>query len=144
MNVKDYSGTASDISQVFAGKKAPNRKEETRSSSEERQPAPLPRHSPGERFVKGPIPLDWLKAAASCGQRGEAVSLLMWYQAGLTRSNPVKLTPKVLGELKVHPKTARRILRRMQEVGLVNVEFRRGSSPVVTLLAQRKPTGADQ
>jgi hypothetical protein len=93
----------------------------------------LPKHREGERFIKGPIPLDWIKVASRCGYCAEAVGLLLWYASGLQRSNPCKLTPSILAELHVHPRTARRVLERFQEGGLVSVVFHRGRSPLVTL-----------
>src|SRR6056297_2005012 len=68
---------------------------------------PLPKHQAGERFIRGPIPLAWFKAASLCGERAEAVAVLLWYSAGYQRRNPIKLTPAVLRELRVHPKTAK-------------------------------------
>lgn len=96
----------------------------------------LPKHGKGERFIRGPIPLAWMKLAARCGNRAEAVALLLWYAAGFQRSNPVKLSKSILAELNVHPKTAKRVLVRMREIGLVDAEFHRGRSPVVTLTTQ--------
>jgi hypothetical protein len=55
------------------------------------------------------------------------------------RPNPVKLTPAILEELRVHPRTARRALQRMAELGLVKVEFHRGRSPQVTIRAPEPP-----
>ncbi len=97
--------------------------------------APLPRHGAGERFIRGPIPLTWFKSASTCGDRAEAVAVLLWYAAGYQRRNPVKLTPAILAELRVHPKTARRVLQRMADCGLVLVEFHRGRSPLVTIVS---------
>jgi len=94
---------------------------------------PLPQHCDGDHFVKGPIPMAWLRVASRCGYRAEAVGLLVWYAAGIQKSNPCKLTPKVLSELHVNPRTARRILERFAGAGLVVVEFHRGRSPVVTI-----------
>ena len=51
----------------------------------------------GERFIRGPIPLEWMKLAAKCGDRAEAVAVLLWYAAGFQRSNPVKLSQDDLG-----------------------------------------------
>ncbi len=75
----------------------------------------------------------WMRLAARCGNRSEAVALLLWYAAGFQRSNPVKLSKTILAELGVHTKTAKRVLIRMAEFGLVDVEFHRGRSPVVTI-----------
>jgi hypothetical protein len=94
----------------------------------------LPRHEPMEKFIKGPIPLEWMRKASLCGYSGGAVGLLLWYAAGWQKSNPVKLTPAILAELGVHPKTAKRVLLRLQSIGLVAADCRRGAAPVVTIL----------
>lgn len=93
----------------------------------------LPQHDEGDHFIKGPIPMAWIKVASRCGYRAEAVALLVWFAAGLQKSNPCRLTPKVLAELHVHPRTARRILERFMAAGIVNVQFHRGRSPLVTI-----------
>ena len=112
-----------------ANRKAPKR--ETRRSFD------LPRHGKGERFIRGPIPLEWMKLASKCGNRSEAVALLLWYAASLQRSNPVRLPKTILDELGVHTRTAKRVLVRMAEFGLVDVEFHRGRSPLVTITQPR-------
>jgi hypothetical protein len=94
----------------------------------------VPKHRPGEPFIKGPLPLTWFKVASTCGGRSVDVALLVWYAANWQRSNPAKLTPSILREFDVHPKTARAVLRKLAGVGLVSVEFHRGRSPLVTLL----------
>ena len=95
----------------------------------------------GDRFIRGPIPMDWLRAASRCGYRAEAVAVLLWYAAAWQKSNPAKLTPAVLSELHVHPRTARRVLVKFRDAGLVDVEFHRGRSPLVTIRPVQ--TGAD-
>lgn len=135
MNLETFSAKPGDLDVLFEVRserridKRANRSTSTSSSS------PLPRHQPGERFIRGPIPLAWFKAASTCGERAEAVAVLLWYAAGYQRRNPVKLTPVILGELGVHPKTARRVLARMSNRGLVHCEFARGRSPVVTIVS---------
>jgi len=94
----------------------------------------LPHPNKGEHFIKGPIPLNWIKLAAQCGGRGTEVGLLLWYAAGWQKRNPVKLTAAIRKQLGVHPKTTKRVLIRMEEVGLIKAKFHRGRSPVVTLL----------
>ena len=99
----------------------------------------LPRPKTGAKFIKGPLPLDWLRSASRCGNRAEAVALLLWYAAGWQKSNPAKLTPTILAELHVHPKTARRVLLQFQSAGLVDVVMKRGCSPLVTILSCEEP-----
>ncbi len=126
-----FFADGSDMAAFYAGQT--ERHGEGSTKRNVRRLVDLPKHGPGERFIRGPIPLEWMKLAAKCGGRAEAVAVLLWYAAGFQRSNPVKLSAKILAELHVHPKTAKRVLVRMKELGLVNVEFHRGRSPVVTI-----------
>lgn len=94
----------------------------------------LPRPNKGEGFIKGPIPFQWMRIATQCGGRGAEVGLLLWYAAGWQRKNPVKLTAAICKQLGVHPKTVKRVLTQMEAARLVKAVFRRGRSPMVTLL----------
>lgn len=133
MDVEAFSAGQDDVSGFYTGQ-GERRAGKPRSLPRKQSlRTDLPRHEPGERFIQGPIPLEWMKAAAMCGQRAEAVALLLWYAARWQKANPVKLTPKILAELGVHPKTARRVLGKMEAAGLVRAEFHRGRSPVVTI-----------
>lgn len=146
MDLEQFTASPSDVTAYYAGKPKPTSKRKTGTAKTTIKTSnKLPRHSDGDRFVKGPIPLDWIKAASRCGHRAEAVALLVWYAAGVQRANPCKLTPKVLAELHVHPRTARRILERFVHAGLAVVKFHRGRSPLVTITAidpQPETTGA--
>ena len=95
----------------------------------------LPRPQRGEKFVRGPIPLDWIKAAIPCGRKSINVVLALWYLAGFNRSNPIKLTPATLLDFGVSAESARSILKRFEQVGLVSVDRKRGRSPIVTIRA---------
>ena len=133
MNLDEFKAAESDVAAFYA-----NHPEDVGPRSQarprtKRVSAPLPRHGEGERFIRGPIPLEWMKLASRCGNRADAVAVLLWYAAGLQRTNPVKLSKSILAELRVHPKTAKRVLLRMADLGLLHVEFHRGRSPVVTL-----------
>ena len=131
MDLNSFSAKDSDVAGFYAGH--PERRIGESAKRSVRQLVELPRHGKGERFIRGPIPLAWMKLAAKCGNRSEAVALLLWYSAGFQRSNPVKLSKTILAELGVHPKTAKRALIRMAEFGLVRNEFQRGRSPLVTI-----------
>jgi hypothetical protein len=45
-----------------------------------------PRHSTGEKFLKGPIPLNWLSRASQLKGKSLQVGLSLWFLAGLTNS----------------------------------------------------------
>ena len=134
MDLETFRGSGTDVA-AFHAVQADRPADKT--PAKKRASVELPKHGKGERFIKGPIPLEWMKLASKCGNRSEAVAVLLWYAAGFQRSNPVKLSKTILAELKVHPKTAKRVLVRMSDLGLVDVTFHRGRSPVVTIV---KPT----
>lgn len=139
MNLDSFAASESDVAGFYAGQSerpTPPRRRKKHTQFK------LPKHADGERFVLGPIPLDWLGLASTCGARSDAVAILLWYSAGWQKANPVSLTQATLSTLRVHPKTARRVLRKMADLGLVAVEFHRGRSPLVTLLSPNsKPSG---
>lgn len=135
MNLESFTAKPGDLDVLFEVRSEKRIDKRAGVAEPSSTSAPLPRHQPGERFIRGPIPLPWFKAASSCGGRAEAVAVLLWYAAGYQRRNPVKLTPTILGELGVHPKTARRVLGRMSDRGLVRCVFARWRSPVVTIVS---------
>ena len=93
-----------------------------------------PRHRQGERFLKGPIPLYWLRRAASLGGKTLAVAVVICFKAGLTKKRTVRLTGKLLTEFSVGRKAGSRGLKKMESAGLVSVERHAGRCPMVTIL----------
>ena len=49
------------------------------SSGREKRP---PRHKPGEKFLKGPVPWQWVEAASRLPGKALAVGLAAWREAG--------------------------------------------------------------
>lgn len=45
----------------------------------------LRRHKPGEKFLKGPIPIDLLEMAANGPEKALHVALVIWFLAGMNR-----------------------------------------------------------
>jgi hypothetical protein len=132
MEAGRFAATPEDIAK-FQSQKAVSGK--TRKSRRIVPRLDIPRHSAGDQFVKGPIPMNWLRAADKCGYQAMAVAVALWFAAGLQNRNPVKLTPKMLTGLSVKTRTVREILDRMQDVGIIKAEFHRGRSPLVTILS---------
>lgn len=48
-----------------------------------------------EKFIKGPIPLDWISRANALPGKAGAVGLALWFLAGVQGSRTVKLTGEV-------------------------------------------------
>lgn len=133
LDLNTFSANRSDVAEAYASQDDRPKGKPTKPKAD--RSFDLPRHRDGERFIRGPIPLEWMKLASKCGNRAEAVAVLLWYAAGFQRSNPVKLSTKILTELGVHPRTAKRVLIRMEVLGLTKNEFKRGRSPVVLIKA---------
>ena len=94
----------------------------------------LPRHKPGEKFLKGPIPWQWLTKAAQQSGRALHVGLALWFWAGIKRSGQVALSISRLSMLGVSRFAAYRGLAALERVGLVAVHRQRGRKPIVTIL----------
>jgi hypothetical protein len=103
----------------------------------------IPRHKPGEKFLKGPIPLNWLGMAAAQPGKALHVGLAIWFWAGVRRSRQVPFRMLWLKTtLGVDRCSAYRGLDALERVGLVSVIRHRGRKSLVTLLDA--PAGLQQ
>jgi hypothetical protein len=95
-----------------------------------------PRHRADERFLRGPIPWDWLVRAARLPGHALHVGVALWHLSGLHRqSAQVVLHSAVLRELGIARTTAYRALTALEDAALIVVERHPGRLPRVTLLA---------
>jgi hypothetical protein len=95
---------------------------------------PSPQRTAG-RFLKGPIPLDWLAEAAILPGKALHVGLLLWYLAGLNkRRGDLPLSPSQLPVFGLNRYSAYRGVIRLEAAGLVTVARQRGRAPRVTLV----------
>lgn len=85
-------------------------------------------------FIKGPLPLDWMQAAARMPGRTLQVALVLWYLVGLKKSDTVRLSSEHLDLVGVSRDAKYDALQRLSAAGLVTVDQRPGRSPVVTLV----------
>ena len=103
------------------------------------QPAPLartslPTHKKGERFLKGPVPMSWLAAAAKQAGKALHVGIALWHLAAMKKSARVSLSGSVLSSFGVDRFAASRALTSLERAGLVQVERHDGWRAVVTIL----------
>ena len=100
---------------------------------------PRPRKSPpklraGAQFLKGPIPLDWLCAAARMPGKSLQVGIAVWFLSGLNRSCIISLSNKTSHRFGLDRNSKYRGLAWLEAQGLITVERKIGRAPVVTIL----------
>src|SRR5262249_23168429 len=96
-----------------------------------RRPAALKR---GEPFLKGPVPMMWLRAAAALSGKALHVGVEIWFQIGLKRSSEVALSLSRFKKSGISRSAASRGLAKLERAGLVSVIRLPGRKPVVTVL----------
>jgi len=93
-----------------------------------------------EGFVKGPIPLGWITAAAQRPGRALQVAIAIWYLAGFSNARTVKLRPSTIRLFGIDRHAAYRGLHALERARLVSVRRHRGRCPTVTILLGTEPT----
>jgi hypothetical protein len=104
---------------------------------------PLRRKSTG-RFLKGPIPLAWLAAAARQPGRALHVGIAVWFLAGMKRDRTVALSPSVLAELGVNRHAAYRAVGALERANLLSVSRKCGRAPIVSVIGECNGPGRGQ
>ena len=92
-------------------------------------------HKPGEKFLKGPVPLNWLTRAGQLPGKSLHVGIVLWFLAGLSGKRTVALPNGVLRLFGVDRHAKYRALQCLKQADLIKREQHDGRSPLVTLLA---------
>ena len=85
-------------------------------------------------FIKGPIPLDWLKKANNLGGSTGLVATMLWFYAGIACSKTIKLDSKIDDVTGLTRQTRQGILKNLEWHGLIKLFPQRGGYPRVTIL----------
>ena len=96
------------------------------------------------RFVKGPIPFDWLRAANALPGKAGAIGLALWFLKGVKQANTFAVTREVEELAACTRQAFARGLNALAQAGLITVETRRGARPVVTLIERPPKVGAGE
>ena len=86
------------------------------------------------RFLKGPIPWNWLSAAARLPGRALHVALSIRFWAGIKKTDRIAVSVSGLSELGLNRHAAYRGLQALEEAGLVSVVRHQGRKPWVTII----------
>ncbi len=87
-----------------------------------------------KRFLKGPIPLNWLGKAANQSGKALHVGIALWFLSGLKRSREIALSQSTLSLLGVTRHSGYRGLAELEKAGLVSVVRHPGRKSIVTIL----------
>ena len=86
--------------------------------------------------LKGPIPLDWLSAAARLPGKCLHVGIALWFVRGLERSGVVALSNLTALRFGLDRNAKYRALAWLEQAGLIAVERKLGRAPMVTILTR--------
>lgn len=87
-------------------------------------------------FLKGPIPIWWLNKASSLPGKALNVTLAIWWQHGMSKGGPIKLTKKALTYFNVSRYAVRTAIDGLERMGLIRAVRRPGSRPEITVLKE--------
>jgi hypothetical protein len=94
----------------------------------------LPRHKEGQRFLKGPIPMDWIIIASNLTGKALHVGIALWHLGGMKNTGEVKLSGKLRRKMGIQRTTGYNALDELENAQLVSVKRHRGRNPIVTIL----------
>lgn len=86
------------------------------------------------KFLKGPIPLEWLNKAANLPGKSLHVALALRFWAGIKKTQTVVLSNIALNSFGITRYSKKRALKNLELAGLVIVERHTGRAPIVTIL----------
>jgi hypothetical protein len=86
------------------------------------------------RFLRGPVPLDWLQQTAQLPGRAFHAGVALWFLDGFQQTGTVQARPGVLRDFGLDRHASYRALRELEKAGLVSVVRKRGAAAMVTLL----------
>jgi hypothetical protein len=98
-----------------------------------RVPRRPPRHRLGEKFLKGPIPWEWLERTFPLRGKALHVALLLWREAGCSNRRTVRICLRGKLPACLTRQSARRALRALADAGLVTIENLPGRGLEVTI-----------
>jgi hypothetical protein len=84
-------------------------------------------------FIKGPIPMDWIAAAAGLPGKTLNAALALWWLSGINDHREFKVTRQALAFLQISDDAYRDALSRLEQARLVTVQRRPGQRALVRI-----------
>ena len=93
-----------------------------------------------DRFLKGPVPLNWIREHVQCP--ADRLLLVLRAHGDMQRSSEIKVTADVLRDAGIADRKASyRAIKRLEASGSVSVSRKRGRRPIVRLAQTPKSPG---
>jgi hypothetical protein len=93
-------------------------------------------YNEAEQFLKGPVPLPWLEAAARLPGKSLHTGVALWYAAGQVQSESIPLSNVSSHRFGLDRNAKYRALEWLEKAGLIQVKRKLGCSPMVTILSR--------
>jgi hypothetical protein len=84
-------------------------------------------------FIRGPIPIDWIAAAAGLPGKTLNAALALWWLSGMKNHGEFKVTRQALAFLQISDDAYRDALLRLEAARLVTVQRRPGQRALVRI-----------
>ncbi len=95
---------------------------------------PTPQKRRQKKFLKGPVPLDWLQSAGRLPGKALHVGVVLQFLFGVSQSPKVTFSSLLAEEFGVKRHAAYRALKALEQRGLIKIRRGRGKSPIVQLI----------
>lgn len=92
---------------------------------------------PNAKFIKGPIPFDWLQSANALPGKAGQVGIALWFLSGVKQSKIVKVTSEAETLAGCVRQTFAKGLVELEGAGLISVTRNPGQKPTVEILKIR-------
>ncbi len=85
-------------------------------------------------FLRGPVPLWWIRRAACLPGKALALGLAIWFKRGATRRDEVAVNSNLLTKMDISRYAAYRALRGLEQSGLIRVKRSKGKCARVEVI----------
>jgi hypothetical protein len=90
-----------------------------------------------EPYIRGPIPLWWVKAAASIPGKALFVGLMIWRWYHISGKQPVKCSQEKFSDIGISRSHRKRILSDLRDSGLISFSQESNKAPMVSVVTER-------
>lgn len=87
-----------------------------------------------QKFLKGPVPLDWLTLATQLPGKAVNVGLALWWIHGMSKTDELKVTRQALVAFNISRDALYDGLNRLQVAGLVELTRKPGQRHLIRII----------